>query len=86
VIDREPKSFEGMDTVTGMVAYRARTHRPTREVVASVPGIGAAGLVVWLAKLFGHDDLPPDVAVYIGSLVTSGVSWLIRSRLDRGKR
>lgn len=81
MIPRNPgEDFQPHDTITNMVAFRARTHRPTREVVSTAPGVGAAGVVLWLAQLAGL-DVPPDVAVYVGSLVTAGVGWLIRWRL-----
>lgn len=76
------EDFSPDDTITNMVAFRARTHRPTREVVATVPGAGAAGLVVWLAQLAGI-DVPAHVAVELGALITSAVSGFIRWRLDR---
>lgn len=81
MIPRNPgEDFDPNDTITNMVAFRARTHRPTREVVSAAPGVGAAGVVLWLAQLFGV-DVPPDVAVYLGSLVTAAVSGVIRWRL-----
>jgi hypothetical protein len=82
MIPRNPgEDFDPNDTVAGMVAYRARTHRGTRELVATAPGVGAASIVLWIAKLVGVHDIPPDVALYLGSLVTAGVSSLIRWRL-----
>jgi hypothetical protein len=82
MIPRNPgEDFDPNDTITQMVAFRARTHRPTRELVAAAPGVGAAGLVLWLAKLAGVHDIPPDVALYLGSLVTTAVSSVIRWRL-----
>lgn len=74
------EDFQPGDTITNMVAYRARTHRPTREVVSTAPGVGAAGLVLWLAQLAGL-EVPPDVAVYLGSVITAAVGWGIRWRL-----
>lgn len=74
------EGFQPDDTITNMVAYRARTHRTTREVVSNGPGVGAAGVVIWLAELVGL-EVPPDVAVYVGSFVTAAVSALIRWRL-----
>lgn len=83
MIPRNPgEGFDPEDTITNMVAFRARTHRPTRELVATAPGAGAAGLVVWLLQLAGV-DMPPEVAVNLGSVVTAVISWLIRRRLDR---
>lgn len=81
MIPRNPgEDFRPEDTITQMVAYRARTHRPTRELVSAGPGVGAAGVVVWLLQLAGL-DMPPEVAVNVGSLVTALVSFAIRWRL-----
>lgn len=76
------EEFRPEDTISYRLRTGARDSRAARETIGGGTGISVATVLVWGAGLVGL-DLPPEIAVTIGGLITTVISGAIRHQLRK---
>lgn len=59
---------------------RQPSWKPTRKVSAGAAGGGAAGAIIWLARVLWDLEVPPEVAAWLAAAIGAGLAWLTRDR------